>query len=164
MKTFSTIFLLFGSLAFSQTHPAPAQEEKAVRDAEARWVDALDRRDGAALLALLDEDFLDVTWKGEVRDRQAAVAALSAPGRPALTQTLQDFRVRFAVPDVAIVTGVNAVSSQSPAFTARIRFTDVFVKRGGAWKALSAQETMERTNEGSAAGATAGSGRLTGPS
>jgi len=42
-----------------------------VRDAEARWVDALDRRDGAALLALLDEDFLDVTWKGEVRDRQA---------------------------------------------------------------------------------------------
>ena len=147
MKTFSTIFLLlFGSLAFSQTHPAPAEEERAVRDAEARWVDALDRRDGAALLALLDEDFLDVTWKGEVRDRRAAVAAVSAPAsaRPAMTQALQDLRVRFAVPDVAIVTGVNAVSSPSPAFAARIRFTDVFVKRGGSWKALSAQETLER--------------------
>lgn len=145
MKTFSTIFLLlFGSLAFSQTHLSTSPEEKAVRDAEARWVNALDRRDGATLQALLDEDFLDVTWKGEVRDRQAAVAALSAPGRPAMTQTLQDLRVRFAVPDVAIVTGVNAVSSKSPEFAARIRFTDVFVKRGGEWKALSAQETLEK--------------------
>jgi len=145
MKTFSTILLLlFGSLGFARTGPAPAPEEKAVRDAEARWVDALDRRDGAALQALLDEDFLDVTWKGEVRDRKAALAALSAPGRPAMTQALEDLRVRFAVPDVAIVTGVNAVSSKSPEFTARIRFTDVFVKRGGAWKALSAQETLER--------------------
>ena len=145
MKTLSTIFLLlFGSLAFSQTHLSTSPEEKAVRDAEARWVNALDRRDGATLRALLDEDFLDVTWKGEVRDRQAAVAALSAPGRPAMTQTLQDLRVRFAVPDVAIVTGVNAVSSKSPEFAARIRFTDVFVKRGGEWKALSAQETLEK--------------------
>ena len=145
MKTFSTIFLLlFGSLAFSQTHLSTSPEEKAVRDAEARWVNALDRRDGATLQALLDEDFLDVTWKGEVRDRQAAVAALSAPGRPAMTQTLQDLRVRFAVPDVAIVTGVNAVSSKSPEFAARIRFTDVFVKCGGEWKALSAQETLEK--------------------
>ncbi|HEY4231341.1 MAG TPA: nuclear transport factor 2 family protein [Thermoanaerobaculia bacterium] len=144
MKTTAAlVLLLFGSLAFAQTNPPPAREETAVRDAEAKWVEALDRRDGAALRALLDEDFLDVTWKGEVRDRQAAVAALSAPGRPEMTPALQDLRVRFAVPDVAIVTGVNAVSSKSPAFAARIRFTDVFVKRGSAWKALSAQETLE---------------------
>jgi ketosteroid isomerase-like protein len=137
------LFLAFRQSPTARDIASPDSEEKAVRDAEARWVDALDRRDGDALRAILDEDFLDVTWKGEVRDRQAAVAALAAPGRPAMKQTLQDLRVRFAVPDVAIVTGVNAVSSQSPAFSARIRFTDVFVKRGGAWKALSAQETLE---------------------
>jgi ketosteroid isomerase-like protein len=124
----------------------PTREETAVRDAEARWIDALERRDGAALQALLDDDFLDVTWKGEVRDRGAAIAALNAPGRPPMTQELRDVRVRFAVPDVAIVTGVNAVSSKAPDFTARVRFTDVFVKRGGAWKALSAQETLEKAD------------------
>ncbi len=146
MKTVTTIVLaLLGSLAFAPSRPAAESEEKAVRDAEARWVEALDRRDGRALQALLDDDFLDVTWKGEVRDRQAAVAALTAQGRPAMTQALQDLRVRFAVPDVAIVTGVNAVSSKSPEFAARIRFTDVFVKRSGEWKALSAQETLEKT-------------------
>jgi uncharacterized protein (TIGR02246 family) len=145
MKTIFVLSLLCGSLAGAQTRSAPVPEEKAVRDAEARWVDALEHRDGAALQALLDEDFVDVTWKGEVRDRGAAIAALSAPGRPAMTQSLQDLRVRFAVPAVAIVTGVNAVSSESPEFSARIRFTDVFVKRGGAWRALSAQETLERT-------------------
>ena len=128
----------------SQTAGSPGQEELAVREAEARWVEALDRRDGAALQALLDEDFVDVTWKGEVRDRRAAIAALNSPGRPSMTQTLAEVRVRFAVPDVAVVTGLNAVSSKAPEFTARIRFTDVFVKRGGAWRALSAQETLEK--------------------
>jgi len=118
-------------------------EESSVREAEARWVAALETRDAAALGALLDEDFVDITWKGEVRDRRAAVAALAAPERPSMTQRLQEIRVRFAAPGVAVVTGVNVVTSKAPDFTARVRFTDVFVRRGGAWKALSAQETLE---------------------
>jgi hypothetical protein len=96
------------------------------------------------LQALLDEDFMDITWKGEVRDRRAVIEALNAPGRASMSQTLHEVRVRFAAPDVAVVTGVNAVSSRAPDLTARVRFTDVFVKRAGAWKALSAQETIER--------------------
>jgi ketosteroid isomerase-like protein len=146
---------LLGSLAFAvvlvandsvaASPPGPSgPDEQAVRDAEARWVDALERRDAPALETLLDEEFVDITWKGEVRDRRAAVAALNAPGRPAMTQTLQDLRVRFADADVAVVTGVNLVSGKAPDFTARIRFTDVFVKRSGDWKALSAQETLEQ--------------------
>jgi len=124
--------------------PSPGQDELAVREAEARWVEALDTRNAAALRSLLDENFVDITWKGEVRDRSAAVAALEAPGRPSMKQTLQELRVRFAAPDVAVVTGLNVVSSKAPDFTARVRFTDVFVKRAGVWKALSAQETLER--------------------
>ncbi len=124
---------------------AASPEEQSVRDAEARWVEALENRDSAALRALLDDDFVDITWKGEVRDRGMAVAALEAPGRPSMKQTLQDIRVRFAAPDVAVVTGVNVASGKAPDFTARIRFTDAFVKRAGAWKAFTAQETLERS-------------------
>ena len=149
-----------GSLAFSddgrplelQTDRAAitgsaAQEELSVREAEAHWLEALENRDAAALRALLDENFVDITRKGEVRDRRAAVAALDAPARASTKQELQDVRVRFAAPDVAIVTGVNVVSSKAPDFTARVRFTDVFVKRAGVWKALSAQETLERNGQ-----------------
>ena len=125
---------------------APSADERSVRDAEARWVDALDRRDAAALRALLDDDFVDVTWKGDVRDKSAAVAALEAPNRPSTTQTLQEVRVRFAAPDTAVVTGMNVVTGKAPDFTARVRFTDVFVRRAGSWRAFSAQETLEKAD------------------
>src|SRR5262245_38134706 len=82
-------------LAASSPPKSPAQEEQSVRDAETRWVEALDTRNAAALRSLLDESFVDITWKGEVRNRAAAVAALEAPGRPAMKQTLQDMRIRF---------------------------------------------------------------------
>lgn len=160
-RAFAVFFVLAacGSLAFSQdadrrrsqinpaaTDGSPGQDDIAVREAEARWLDVLERRDGEALRSLLGEDFVDITWKGELRDRGAAIAALNAPGRPSMTRTLQEVRVRFAAPDVAVVTGVNAVSSKAPDFKARVRFTDIFVKRAGDWKALSAQETLERAD------------------
>jgi uncharacterized protein (TIGR02246 family) len=131
-------------LAASPPPGSSAQEEQAVREAEARWVEALDTRNAAALRSLLDENFVDITWKGEVRNRAAAIAAVEAPNRPSMKQTLQDMRIRFAAPDVAVVTGLNVVTGKAPDFTARVRFTDVFVKRDGVWKALSAQETLEQ--------------------
>jgi ketosteroid isomerase-like protein len=137
---------LFAVAVLSLAAGAPSREEQSVRQAEARWVEALEKRHVAALRAILDEDFVDITWKGEVRDQRAAVAALEAPGRLSMKQTLQEVRVRFAAPDVAVVTGLNLVTSKAPDFTARVRFTDVFVKRAGAWKALSAQETVERAD------------------
>jgi ketosteroid isomerase-like protein len=129
--------------AFSAADSVP-RKERSVREAEARWVEALENRDVAALRALLDEDFVDVTWTGEVRDRRAAIAALEDPRRPSMTQTLEEVRVRFAAANVAVVTGVNVVTGRVPDFKARVRFTDVFVRRAGAWKALSAQETLDR--------------------
>jgi ketosteroid isomerase-like protein len=123
---------------------SPSADERSVRDAEARWVDALDNRDAAALRSLLDEDFVDVTWKGEVRNKSAAVAALESKDRPSTTQRLLDLRVRFAASDTAVVTGLNVVTGKAPDFTARVRFTDVFVKRAGSWTAFSAQETLEK--------------------
>jgi hypothetical protein len=34
------------------------------------------------------------------------------------------------------------VTGRNPDFSARLRFTDVFVKSNGVWKAVSAQETL----------------------
>ena len=41
-----------------------------------------------------------------------------------------------------VVTGVNTVTARDGSFAVRVRFTDVFVRRGDVWKAVSAQETL----------------------
>jgi hypothetical protein len=42
--------------------------------------------------------------------------------------------------DAAIITGRNTITGVQRARTARIRFTDVFVRRDGRWQAVGAQE------------------------
>jgi hypothetical protein len=48
--------------------------------------------------------------------------------------------------DVAIVRGVNTQESANPKNSGSVRFTDVFIYRGGAWRALAAQETFAEAN------------------
>lgn len=85
-----------------------------------------------------------MTFTGSVRDRKAALDALGSPARPKTRQKLEEERVRVAGSGFAVVTGVNVVSSEEPLFTVRVRFTDVFVRSNGVWKAFSAQETLEK--------------------
>ncbi len=119
-------------------------DEKEIVALENRWTAAIMQGDTAALAAILDNRFVDVTWTGRFRDRDAALATLSSPDRAKTEQRLEDLRVRFAVKDVAVVTGVNAVTGHDPAFAVRVHFTDVFVRTSLGWKAFSAQETLEK--------------------
>ena len=125
--------------------PAAARTASPAREAliriEERWVDALERRDAAAVGEILSPDFVDTTYRGERRTREEALAGLTSPARAPTTQRLSDLDARV-YGDVGIVTGVNTVTGRDPAFTARVRFTDVFVRKGRSWKAVSAQETL----------------------
>jgi ketosteroid isomerase-like protein len=136
--------LLTATAIVARPLPAVNIDARSVRDVEDRWVDALRRRDVAALSAILDDRFLDVTYTGRVHDRKASIAALTVPDRPHMDQRLEDLEIRFPASNVAVVTGVNVVTAHEPAFTARVRFTDIFVKAEGSWKAFSAQETLEK--------------------
>jgi len=120
---------------------ASAPRDELIR-VEQSWVEALERRDAAAVGAILADDFVDITYRGERRNRRQALEGLASPSRAETTQRLSDLGVRL-YGSVGIVTGVNTVTGRSPDFTARVRFTDVFVRRSGAWKAVSAQETLE---------------------
>lgn len=140
------IAILTAAVLAARPLSSVGEDERAVLEVENRWIEALARRDVTALSAILDDRFLDVTYTGRVRDRKAAIAALSSPDRPNSDQRLQDLEVRFPAPGVAVVTGDNVVTGHDPAFTAHVRFTDVFVRSGGTWKAFSAQETLEKAN------------------
>lgn len=110
------------------------------KDLEARWVAATQAHDTAALNELLDDTFVDSTFRGTTRTKHDVLTGPPAGGGYKSVR-LDEVNVR-TYGHTAIVTGVNIL--QGPAGdVVRVRFTDVFCKSGRAWRAVSAQETLE---------------------
>ncbi|HSN16680.1 MAG TPA: nuclear transport factor 2 family protein [Gammaproteobacteria bacterium] len=130
------------------TTPAPkaTSDEQQLLDLEQRWLDAGIADDRKTLDDILRDDFVDVTWYGQVRGKSVVMAAQSATGKttPMKThQTLSDLQVRVRG-YVGVVTGKNTVEADDHSFSLKVHFTDVFLKENGKWRAFSAQETIER--------------------
>ena len=128
----SLLVALFTSL------PAAADDSRQLLDLEQRWLTAGMQRDIPALKEILADDFVDVTYKGGLRDKADHLESSLAPSKS--KQTLEELKVRL-YGNTGIVNGLNVVVTADGATTYKIRFTDVFVKRGGRWQAVSAQET-----------------------
>lgn len=121
--------------------PRGRRDSDALVRLEERWVAALVARDAAAVGEILSEDFLDSTYRGELHTKSEALAALRSPARAETTQRLSDLRVRIWGA-AGVVTGINTVTARDGSFSVRVRFTDVFVRRGDRWKAVAAHETL----------------------
>jgi hypothetical protein len=102
-------------------------------------VRAIETRDTKALSCILAPDFFDTNWRGEVLARDVVLARL--PSRPPSHLTLSKLSV-FRDGRFAIVRGINTQSLPDGRDSTLLRFTDVFIHRGGAWRAVSAQQTL----------------------
>jgi hypothetical protein len=128
--------------ASSQAATAPAKsDEDQLKDLEQEWLDKALQRDNQWLATLLTDDFQDVSWQGQLRSKAEILAAGAAPVTS--TQTLSDLKARVHG-EMGVVTGINTTEAADKSFTVKVRFTDVFVKLGGQWHALSAQETIQK--------------------
>jgi hypothetical protein len=131
------LLALAGAAASSCALSEPPTPEGLIL-AENRWVAALEMRDQAALDCRLAPGFTDSNWRGELVGRAAVLTAL--PNRPPSTLVLSELVVevhsRFG-----IVHGINTQRADGK-IVGRVRFTDVFVRSGGGWRALAAQETV----------------------
>ena len=107
--------------------------------AEHYWVGAIERRDAAALDCLLADGFTDFNWQGRVVTRAEMLDGFAA--KPRVTLKLDDLSTDVEG-DMAVVRGRNAQTGPDGKPMGVVRFTDVFVYRGGAWRALWAQETV----------------------
>src|SRR5262245_6693457 len=130
------VFLAAGVTSACPPHPATSQ---GVLATENDWVHALERRDATALSCILAPEFTDTSWRGELVSRDAVLERLSS--RPPSTLKLSDLSV-FRDRRVAVVRGVNTQSGTDSRSSGSVRFTDVFVYRGGGWRAISAHETL----------------------
>ncbi len=111
------------------------------RTLETAWLAAMAGHDAVALDRLLAPEFVDTMWNGHLRDKAMVLAAARRPGGGHGPQHIADLAVqRYG--DVAIVSGLDKAAR------ATIRFTDVFVHRGGHWQAVRAQETRLRGGAG----------------
>lgn len=107
--------------------------------AEREWVRAIEHRDTAALGCLLAPDFTDSDWRGRVVTRAQMLDGFAA--KPRITLALDQLTVDVAG-DMAVVRGRNRQAGLERKTSGAVRFTDVFVYRDGAWRALRAQETV----------------------
>lgn len=129
------------ALAFAAAlHAAPGcgrqpRTSAGLMQAEHNWVRALETRDATALDCVLDDGFKDNAWNGTVRGKAEMIAALEQ--RPAGGVELQQVEVR-------IEGGMGYVRGLTAAPAGQARFIDVFVHRGGRWRAVAAQETPVR--------------------
>ena len=109
--------------------------------AERYWVAAIERRDAAALDCLLGEGFTDINWQGKLLRREAMLDGFTA--KPKITLT-RDQLTADVSGDMAVVRGRNRQAGPDGKPAGAVRFTDIFVYRAGAWRALRAQETVIR--------------------
>ena len=131
--------LLLAAALATATCPAEPRTAGGLRQAEDRWVAALEARDGAALGCRLAADFADNSWQGAVVSRDDMLARL--PKRPASRLQLTDLTVRIDG-TTGIVRGLNTQVAPDGKVVGRVRFTDIFVWRASRWQAIAAQETL----------------------
>lgn len=129
------------SLFFNLPAPAETGDAQQLLTLEQRWLTAAMQRDTKTLKDILADDFVDVTYQGGLRDKADHLKSSLAPSKT--KQTLEELKVRV-YGDTGIVTGQNTIVADDGSFTARVRFTDVFVRQQGMWRAVSAQETLEK--------------------
>jgi len=100
------------------------------------------RSDKAELERLLADDYVLQNSSGQVQDKQSFIADSVAPGF-----RIEPFEVEEPVEkvlgDVALLGGVATLKGTDGGkpFTARLRFMDVWAKRGGKWVVIFTQAT-----------------------
>jgi len=124
------------------TREAASTAEAEIKKIEQQWLDALVRRDQAAVASILAPEFQDVMFDGKIHTREQALAAVLDTTRPDLSRYLGRLEVKVYDAKFAVAHGLTVLNGDKIR-EAHIVFTDVFVLRDGKWQAVAAQEALE---------------------
>ncbi len=142
MRRITAGFLL--ALAVLTVGCASAPPESLFVKLEDEWVAAIQAHDESTLDRLLDDSFVDTTFRGTFRTKHDVLNSPPVAGAYH-TIRLEDVAVRIYAERMAVVTGVNVLQGAEADDIVRVSFTDVFVRRSAFWRAVSAQETLQWT-------------------
>lgn len=133
--------MFLAALVMAAQDPAPADELVQIQQRLMRaWID----RDRPYVESVLASDWTTTDTGGRVLTREEIMRqAFESDDRRVESGAIDDVTVRL-FGETAVVTGRTiAVGTYKGArATARLRFTDVFVKRDGRWQAVASQGTI----------------------
>lgn len=138
----SVALLAVCSLALGQaTAPKAAKAspiEEALMQLERDWANALVKADLAALEHIVATDWVLTDENGRMRTKAETDAELKSGEQKYQSSTIDDMKVRV-LGDVAIVHGLSTDKStyKGKDTSGQYRWTDVYVKRGGRWLAVT---------------------------
>jgi ketosteroid isomerase-like protein len=116
-------------------------DTRALLQLEDDWAGALVKRDRAVFEQLLADGFV-YTENDQVMDRATVLNAVVAGADTVIAARNEGMQVHTFGPVTAVVTGWLIVGGRNASgeFQHRYRFTDTWVKRGGRWHIVAAQD------------------------
>jgi len=109
---------------------------------ETAWDDAVVAKDTTALERIIADDFVMIGADGTVSDKRQLIEGIANPELQIEPFQTEDVRVRI-YGNVAVLTGRYSQQGRwkGQAYETAARYTDVYVRSGGRWHAVSAQAT-----------------------
>lgn len=103
------------------------------------WLDAAYNHDTGTMAWLFAENFVEVHPGGEVVNGQKQIDQIKNPNNPIKELHPDNIQVRYASPDVVVLTDTTTIRSQSGTpYNGTYRVIRVFVKQEGRWRAAGA--------------------------
>ncbi len=128
--------LLMPSGGLASVSAQPGSDADAVRALVARYVDAREARDAAALAALFTDDADQLVSSGEWRRGREAVVSggLASSARNSGTRTIEVETVRLVTGDVAVADGRYEITGAAGAAPRRMWTTFVMQRTPAGWR------------------------------
>jgi ketosteroid isomerase-like protein len=140
--------ILLASISSASSAQTTAQQRSAARTkaerelfkVEEEWTRGLVRRDAAIFRRLLDPDFVYSDERGVFNKKQ--ITAEATAGTDTVEAASNEDMVAHVHGNTAVVTGILVTSGRGKdgPFSHRYRYTDTWMKRGGRWICIAAQD------------------------
>lgn len=114
-----------------------------LRRIDREWNEAYPRRDVEALGRILADDWSCIDGAGRVVTKRELIERVASNPNPFESHEFDEFTLRL-YGDAAVVTGrlTGRGRDREGEFTLRQRFTRVYARRAGAWRAVATQVTV----------------------
>ena len=123
--------------------------EQVLIQLEHDWSDADLHKDSGALSRILADDWIGIDFEGTVLNKLQALQGIASDSGSLESTVLRDMKV-WVYGDTAVVTGTDTETGDyhGKDSSGRYMWTDVFVRRGGRWQAVSSQSTRLTAPQG----------------
>ena len=130
------------SIALAQSTKKSEKEDVAetVAIMDHIWLNAAHNRDTGTMALLFADNFVEIHPGGDIVNKQEQIDQIGDPKRAILEIHPDEIVVRYASPDVAVLTDTTTIRGLSGGvnYDGKQRVMRVFVKQNGRWRAAGA--------------------------